>query len=260
MSAEIQMALGPRSQPLTAELPDGGDLLAKQAAEIEQAGAALAETERAVEKEAAGLEREIRKLAMEEAELQRRKNEVQARAQRVGTERARILERRAELERRRTDLAGQAARLERTQAQREVAALQEAVQRQQREADARRAAALRQRAVNELRARPRLPVAVDVSMETESNFYMGLTENLSEGGLFLATYDDIRVGTELDLHLTLPGRRITARGVVRWTREYSRFTEDVPPGVGIQFLGLAAEDQQAIAGFLRTRDPILYEV
>ncbi|HOX47366.1 MAG TPA: TIGR02266 family protein [Myxococcota bacterium] len=260
MSSESQMAADPRNQPWTAELLDGGDLLAKQAAELEQASAALAETERAVEKEAAGLEREIRKLAMEEAELQRRKNELQVRAQRVGMERAGILERRAKLESQRTELAGQAARLERSQAEREVAALQEAIQRQQRESEARRLASQRHRAANDLRARPRLPVAVDVSMETESNFYMGLTENLSEGGLFLATYDDLRVGTELDLHLTLPGRRITARGVVRWTREYSRFTEDVSPGVGIQFLGLAAEDQQAIAAFLRTRDPILYDV
>jgi len=38
------------------------------------------------------------------------------------------------------------------------------------------------------RAHVRHDVELEVSLESESNFYMGLTENLSEGGLFIAIH------------------------------------------------------------------------
>jgi uncharacterized protein (TIGR02266 family) len=230
-------------------------LAAELAAEASRQDAA----EQAVEARAAKLEREARKLAQEEADLQRRKRELQALAQAVGQERGEILDRRQRIEAARTALGAQLARLERSQAEREVAALREAVERQQQAAEAQRLARQQARAAAENRVDPRLHVAADVSLQTDSNFYCGLTENLSEGGLFLATWDHLPVGTELDVDLRLEGRRIQARGVVRWAREHSRFTEDVAPGVGVQFLELAPEDRGAIAAFIRRRDPLLYE-
>ena len=41
---------------------------------------------------------------------------------------------------------------------------------------------------SDLRRYPRHDVELEVTMESESNFYMGLTENLSEGGIFIATH------------------------------------------------------------------------
>ncbi|MBW2702391.1 MAG: TIGR02266 family protein [Deltaproteobacteria bacterium] len=111
------------------------------------------------------------------------------------------------------------------------------------------------------RSSPRANVVVDVAMHSDNNFFMGLTENLSEGGLFLATYDDIPLGTELALSLNLPEHRtIQTRGVVCWVREYTQYTKDLAPGVGLRFLDLAETDQFAIREFIRRRDPILYDL
>jgi uncharacterized protein (TIGR02266 family) len=97
-------------------------------------------------------------------------------------------------------------------------------------------------------------------MHTEHNFYTGLIENISEGGLFIATYENIQKGTELDIDLSLPNQpSIKAQGIVRWIREYNEFTADVSPGVGVQFVDLRESDQAIINGFLQIRAPLLYE-
>ena len=80
----------------------------------------------------------------------------------------------------------------------------------------------------EKRGHPRLAIDVKVSMNTESNFYAGLTENISEGGIFIATYDNFPMGSTMDLAISLPGQPpLQVKGVVRWIREHSQFTDDV---------------------------------
>ncbi len=107
---------------------------------------------------------------------------------------------------------------------------------------------------------PRLSLAVDVSLNTEHNFYMGLTENLSEGGLFIATFDSVPIGTRLELTLNLPGMApIRTQAEVRWQREHSEYTADMAPGIGVRFLALTEPQQTAIRSFLTQRDPILFE-
>jgi uncharacterized protein (TIGR02266 family) len=68
---------------------------------------------------------------------------------------------------------------------------------------------------------------VDVTLESESTFYNGFTENISAGGLFIATYDVRPIGGTLNLEFTIPGREapIRAKGEIRWVREY----QCVPP-------------------------------
>src|SRR3954451_8258819 len=86
----------------------------------------------------------------------------------------------------------------------------------------------------------RFDVELDVSLESESNFYLGLTENLSEGGLYIATHVLKPIGTRLEVSFKLPQRPdpIRAIGVVRWVREYSE-TSDTPPGLGVRFEEIA---------------------
>ncbi len=108
---------------------------------------------------------------------------------------------------------------------------------------------------------PRCQVDVDISFDTEHNFYTGLSENISEGGVFVATRDDLKVGTEMDLTIKLPNSiQIYAEGIVRWVREYNEFTADFAPGVGVQFTNLSHGNRCAIENFIRNRAPLLYEV
>jgi uncharacterized protein (TIGR02266 family) len=106
----------------------------------------------------------------------------------------------------------------------------------------------------------RVQIELDVTLLSDSNFYAGLTENLSHGGLFIATHMAKPLGSEVEITLTLPTREepIRAHGMVRWLREFSE-TSDAPPGMGVQFETLAAEDVTLIEEFLTKRAPLFFE-
>jgi uncharacterized protein (TIGR02266 family) len=110
------------------------------------------------------------------------------------------------------------------------------------------------------RAHERTSLSLDVTVEGDHNFFTGLTENISEGGLFVATHVLREVGSRLPLEFTLPGRSapIRATGQVRWIRIYSE-TSDAPPGMGLQFLDLSDEDKAAISHYVARRSPIFWD-
>lgn len=107
----------------------------------------------------------------------------------------------------------------------------------------------------------RFPMEVEVSLHSESNFYMGFAENLSEGGIFVATYDFSPVGTvvEFEFRLGKAEEPIRARGIVRWIREYNEGTSDMSPGMGIQFTHMSRSGEVHIRKFLGNRDPLFYD-
>jgi len=110
------------------------------------------------------------------------------------------------------------------------------------------------------RAFPRLPTSVHIGLHTENQFFAGLSCDISEGGLFMATDDEIPLGAELDMVIHLPGRRpICASGTVCWRRETDAVDTGARPGVGIRFHKLSAADQTEMEAFIRERDPLLYE-
>jgi len=112
----------------------------------------------------------------------------------------------------------------------------------------------------ERRRVPRAFLETEITFESADNFYTGFTEDISEGGLFLTTYDLRPLGTELEVELTLPtGHIVRAVGVVRWVRDPRDEEPDCPPGMGIQFRELPSEDRRAIHEFIEARTPLFYE-
>jgi uncharacterized protein (TIGR02266 family) len=106
---------------------------------------------------------------------------------------------------------------------------------------------------------PRIEVRLGVDIESESNFYAGFTENLSECGVFVATHAPLRIGSTVDLWISLPHTaHIRARGTVRWQRHYSESNETAP-GMGIRFDSLSAEDTARIHEFAQTRAPMFFD-
>jgi uncharacterized protein (TIGR02266 family) len=103
-------------------------------------------------------------------------------------------------------------------------------------------------------------VELEVTMESETNFYMGLTENLSEGGLFIATHVLKPLGTQIEVSFKLPdvSEPIKITGTVRWLREYSP-TSDTSPGLGVRFEQVDARQTEQIKRFLAARDPLFYD-
>ncbi|HEX4337121.1 MAG TPA: TIGR02266 family protein [Polyangiaceae bacterium] len=110
------------------------------------------------------------------------------------------------------------------------------------------------------RRAPRFSVDLDVTMSSEHNFYAGFAENISSGGLFVATYVKRPRGDRMEIVINIPGRPepIRAVGEVRWLRDYSE-QSNVPPGLGVRFVELPETDAKAIEDFLKDRDPLFYD-
>jgi len=113
---------------------------------------------------------------------------------------------------------------------------------------------------DDLKRPPRLSIEVEVDLESQHCFYSGLTLNLSEGGLFVATYQIHPVGTELSVSLSLEGMPpIEARAQVRWIRDPRAASADHAVGMGLQFVELSEEDRVTIQAFMECRIPLLME-
>lgn len=109
--------------------------------------------------------------------------------------------------------------------------------------------------LGERRDKRRLALEREVSLNSETNFYVGVTENVSQGGLFIRTEQKLSVGQRVGLSLTLSegGEHIECVGEVRWIQPGSD-----PPGYGLRFTNLTPETREAIDKFIAHRKPIYH--
>lgn len=106
---------------------------------------------------------------------------------------------------------------------------------------------------------PRVRMQAAIDFNSDDNFFNGFSSNISDGGLFVATVNLLPLGTEVDLHFTLPsGERIEAKGTVQWVREVNDKLPDAFPGMGVQFKDLSPQAQHAINHFVAQREPLFY--
>ena len=106
----------------------------------------------------------------------------------------------------------------------------------------------------------RFSVDLEVSVLSETNFYAGLAENLSAGGLFIATHQLQKVGSTIHLSVRMPESAEVFQivGEVRWVRVYNE-TSDTPPGLGVRFAELPPGAAAAINQFLGQREPLFFD-
>lgn len=120
---------------------------------------------------------------------------------------------------------------------------------------------------NERRRHPRIPVRLPVRVSTidpETDpwtgrpFFRASREwcgNVSRGGVHLLTHEPYAPGRRLLLEMQLPdGTAIEALGRVRWvTRVVTSFdrTADEDAGIGVEFLGAAPRELEALERYLR---------
>lgn len=100
---------------------------------------------------------------------------------------------------------------------------------------------------------------IEVSLSSEHNFYNGFSENISEGGIFVATYEPLPVGSRVGVIFAIEGQEYDLVGEVCWIREHSALTRDVQPGMGVKFVQMYDDAREAIAHFVNKRAPIFYE-
>jgi len=110
------------------------------------------------------------------------------------------------------------------------------------------------------RVHERAPLNVEVTLDSDHTFYAGVTSDIGEGGVFVATYVPPPIGTLVRLSLTLPSQgEWLVTGVVRWVRDLRTQNDDLPSGCGIQFVEVPREALDAIREFVALRDPLLFE-
>ncbi len=109
------------------------------------------------------------------------------------------------------------------------------------------------------RSTPRFFGEFELEFNYETHFFAGLTLDISTGGLFIATYQLLPVGTRLSLSFQLPdGTRLSVRGEVRWVRSGGEGHER--PGMGVAFRELPAEARDKIAAYCLKRPPLYVEL
>lgn len=105
-----------------------------------------------------------------------------------------------------------------------------------------------------------LDVEAHVTLDSETHFFAGFTDDIGEGGVFVQSWVPKKVGDQLTLRMTLQDdeQPIDTVGEVKWVRPYDKSSE-APPGYGIAFLDLSAEDRKRIDKFLKQRKPLFYD-
>lgn len=113
---------------------------------------------------------------------------------------------------------------------------------------------------------PRAPVIIgrrekleaNIGATTESNFFVGFSGEISEGGVFIATYTTLPIGTPVEVLVTLPGGfESTIPGTVRFVRD--PMDMDSEPGVGVRFDKLTSEQRELVLRFIKKRPPVFYD-
>jgi uncharacterized protein (TIGR02266 family) len=115
---------------------------------------------------------------------------------------------------------------------------------------------------NDRRHAPRFAVAVEVTLESEHNFFTGLTQDLSSGGLFVATTSRCPIGAQVHLRIRLPtsAAPLDVLTEVRWVRPHDLPDDAGKAGVGLKFLRLSPQAAQAVKSFLEQRESLFFDV
>ena len=116
--------------------------------------------------------------------------------------------------------------------------------------------------IQNVRASERFDLEVKVDLESDHNFYTGLTQNISSGGVFIATHHLRRIGDLITLKFTLPGsdKQIAGETEVRWIRENSALMRaEGGTGMGVRFINLSAEAKAVVDSFVQSRESLYYD-
>lgn len=103
-------------------------------------------------------------------------------------------------------------------------------------------------------------IEVNIGATTESNFFVGFSGEIAEGGVFVATYEVLPVSTPVNMLVTLPGGfDFRAQGKVKFVRDPLDLAAEAEPGMGICFDNLGQNERELVLRFIRKRPPMFYD-
>jgi len=97
----------------------------------------------------------------------------------------------------------------------------------------------------------RTELIVRVAYSTVDEMFSEFTRDINEGGLFIETEKPKPTGTEVTLNFNLPGSDESISTIGRVVH-VTTGDGDTPPGMGIEFEELTAEDRARIDALIRS--------
>ena len=113
----------------------------------------------------------------------------------------------------------------------------------------------------EKRKNPRIELELSVSFAlsngSANDFFPGIMQDISTGGVFIATKEMLPIGTRIRLSFLMERRQISGHAEVRWLRKpSSALPAGVDPGMGLLFVDLSPEDRETIEFYIRQNHPV----
>jgi len=103
-------------------------------------------------------------------------------------------------------------------------------------------------------------VSFEVTAGGPHQFFTGITQDISKGGIFLATLQTLPLGTKMKIEFAVEGRTIAAQAEVRWVREPDASDSiGVNPGMGLCFIEIAEADRAYIDSYVKEKETIYYD-
>lgn len=104
---------------------------------------------------------------------------------------------------------------------------------------------------------------IQVGVASDHRLFVGLTANISTGGLFIATDEPFKKGDSVEVRFSIPGADhvFHKQATVCWTRPFDADGQGrTKAGAGVKFDDLTEEESRILNAFLKVHDPIFYDV
>lgn len=105
---------------------------------------------------------------------------------------------------------------------------------------------------------------VQIGVATRHRLFVGLTSNISSGGLFVATDEQLARGDEIEVRFRIPGSDYVfhKRAEVAWTRPFDETMTDAnqQAGAGVRLLDLNEDEKRMLNAFIDVHEPLFFEV
>ena len=101
-------------------------------------------------------------------------------------------------------------------------------------------------------------VSWSVTIETEEGTIERATYNISPHGAFISGLSRLELHEVVDMTFSGPDHPITVKARVVWSSRQVPPKEDMPRGVGVEFINISDEDREIISSFVAGLDFAMY--
>lgn len=104
----------------------------------------------------------------------------------------------------------------------------------------------------------RAKVSLPVTIKTEEETLERVTYNISPDGAFIRGQSPLELHEVIDMIISGPDRRIEVKARVVWSSTQVPPEQDMPRGMGVEFIKISDEDRKFISSFISDHDFAVY--